>query len=204
MFYSQIGQDEQVLKYFNNKTDGFFVEVGAWNGINLSNTFALENLGWTGICVEPIPERFKELSANRKCKKFQVALDFESDKTLEFVLSGMLSGDLSRLDTARVSKKAGGLSNIISVKTMNFTELLDSADAPCLMDYLSIDTEGTEFDILRGLDYNKYNFRYITVEHNYKEPARTNIKNLLESKKYTLYRKNRHDDDYIFNSEHHA
>ena len=64
--YSQIGQDLEVLKRYNNKTDGFFVEIGASDGIELSNTYLLEtNFNWKGICVEPIPNRYKLLCQNR-------------------------------------------------------------------------------------------------------------------------------------------
>ena len=56
MSYSQLGQDLKVLEFYNNKLDGFFIEIGASDGINLSNTYLLEkNHNWKGICVEPIP-----------------------------------------------------------------------------------------------------------------------------------------------------
>jgi hypothetical protein len=66
MNYSQIGQDLEVLKFYNNKTDGYFIEIGASNGINLSNTYLLEkDYHWKGICVEPIPKNFELLCKNR-------------------------------------------------------------------------------------------------------------------------------------------
>ena len=203
MFYSQIGQDKNVLEHYNYKKDGYFVEIGAWDGVQLSNTYALEKLGWSGICAEPIPERYKDILKNRKCKTFNLAVDKESNKILKFVVSGMLSGDLARLDVERVKKEnknIGGISKVILVKTINFTEMLDKANAPNFIEYLSLDTEGSEYDILLGLDHNKYRFGYISVEHNYLEPGRTNIRNLLLSNGYVFKGANLHDDDYVFSS----
>lgn len=196
-FYSQLGQDRNVLQYYKNKTDGFFVEVGAWDGIELSNTYALEKHGWKGVCVEPLPQRYEALVKNRSCKCYNVAVDMESGKELEFVVAEMLSGDLQRLDKERVAREYG-LSKRIPVKTLNFTDLLNDANAPQFIDFLSLDTEGSEYDILKGLDFQKYTFGYISVEHNYKEPTRSNIRQLLESYGYTFRAQNKWDDDYVF------
>ena len=62
---------------------------------------------------------------------------------------------------------------------------------------MSLDTEGTEFEILKGTDFSKYSFNYLSIEHNYKEPIRTNIRNFLKEKGYKLYKENSWDDDYI-------
>jgi len=196
MFYSQLGQDKTVLEHYNHKREGFFVEIGAYDGVELSNTFALENLGWTGICVEPLPQRYEALKINRKCKTYNAAIDEISGKTLEFVVADMLSGDVTRLDTERV-KREHGLNNIIQVKTLSLTELLDSANAPSFIEFLSLDTEGTELDILKGCDFKKYRFGYITVEHNYKEPVRSQIRHLLETNGYMFKCQNQWDDDYV-------
>jgi len=196
-FFSQYGQDETVMKYYEHKKSGFFVEIGAFDGIHLSNTYALEKHGWTGICVEPLPQEYALLCKNRTSKNYNLAVDYESDKTLEFVVASVLSGDLSRLDTNRV-EKSHGLETRIPVKTINFTHLLDDANAPRFIEYLSLDTEGSEYDILRGLDFTKYTFGYISVEHNYKEPARSNIRELLQENKYIHVRENNCDDDFAF------
>ena len=134
---------------------------------------------------------------NRKCKTYNLAVDFESNKELDFVVNNFLSGDIERLDIARVAAEPGGLQKRIKVKTINFTEMLDDAQAPQFMEFLSLDTEGSEYDILNGLDHSKYRFGYISVEHNYKEPTRTKIKELLVSKGYTYKGPNKVDDDYI-------
>jgi hypothetical protein len=64
--YSQLEQDLNVLKFYNNKKNGYFIEIGASDGINLSNTYLLETqYGWKGICVEPLPSKTEVLKKNR-------------------------------------------------------------------------------------------------------------------------------------------
>ena len=195
-FYSQLGQDKNVLEYYSQKSDGYFVEIGAYDGVDLSNTYALELLGWKGICVEPLPSCYQTLIKNRTCKTYNVAVDKSGGHTLEFVVADMLSGDIDRLDKSRVDREFG-LSNRITVKTINITDLLDDAGAPNFIEFLSLDTEGSEYDILLGLDFNKYSFGYISVEHNYKEPVRTKIRELLQSQGYRFKGENKWDDEYV-------
>ena len=82
------------------------------------------------------------------------------------------------------------------MKTKTLTEILDYFNAPKYIDYLSLDTEGTELEILKGLDMNKYTIGYISVEHNYTE-LRQYIHEYLLSKNYIYSRWNRFDDEYI-------
>lgn len=200
-YYSQIGQDKTVLDYYKNKTDGYFVDIGAYDGVNISNTYAMEKLGWKGICVEPIPDLFTKLKANRNCILYNVAIDKDSDKILTFVDADYLSGDIERLNTERCkyyNPNNTGLDNTIKVKTLNFTKMLDESNAPNFIEFLSLDTEGSEYDILCGLDFNKYKFGYISVEHNFLEPARSNIRTLLLQNGYVFKKENQFDDDYIY------
>jgi hypothetical protein len=89
---------------------------------------------------------------------------------------------------------------IIDVQTISMNDLLDNNNAPNFIDYLSIDTEGSEFEILKTMDYDKYTFGIIHVEHNYVEPQRTNMKEFLLSKNYVYKRENKWDDEYIHKS----
>lgn len=67
MSYSQLNQDINVLKFYKNAKNKYFVDIGASDGIELSNTYLLEKeYNWKGICVEPIPYRFNDLCNNRK------------------------------------------------------------------------------------------------------------------------------------------
>jgi hypothetical protein len=93
--YSQIGQDLFVLNHFNNLRGGYFIEIGALNGITLSNTYLLEkNFEWKGICIEPSHDEYEKLVNNRKCICIDKAVYSKSGLNLEFVqkYDGLLSG----------------------------------------------------------------------------------------------------------------
>ena len=89
---------------------------------------------------------------------------------------------------------------VIDVETITLNDILDENEAPLFIDYLSLDTEGTELEILKSVDLNKYTFGLIDVEHNYLEPERTNIRDFLTSKGYSFKIDNMWDDQYIHNS----
>lgn len=196
---SQFGQDIHVLHtIYKNKPTGYFIEVGAYNGIESSNTYILEQLGWKGICVECNPKYYNELVNNRKTINFPYAVYTRNNDTMDFFDSGGYAGLV-------VTNKHLHIVNdpIIKVQTKTLPSILDEANAPNFIEYLSLDTEGSEFDILSTHDFEKYKFGYICVEHNRVEPNRTNIRTLLESKGYRHYRENGDtkwgviDDEYI-------
>ena len=88
----------------------------------------------------------------------------------------------------------------IQVKTLTLFDLLEKANAPKFIDYLSIDTEGSEYEILKNFDFSKYTFGLIDVEHNFVEPRRSLIKNLLILNGYIYKGQNEFDDMYYHNS----
>ncbi len=197
MSYSQMNQDLKCLEFFDNKKEGFFVDIGAHNGIELSNTYLLEkDYNWNGICVEPIKSVFKKLEKNRNCKCKNVGI-YDTKGEIEFsIIEGyfeMLSGISESINHHK------GIVDThckkITIPTITFTELLDECQAPPVMDFLSLDSEGSELKILKGLDHEKYKFRYITLEHNY-TPLREEIRKFLITKGYEYVSENSHDDIY--------
>ena len=197
--YSQLGQDLEVLRFYDNKPNGFFVEIGSSDGIELSNTYLLEkNHQWKGICVEPIPSKFKALCKNRPnslcCPH---AVYNESNKQVVFDICNkldLLSGISDNIDCHK--KIVNENKTQIIVKTISLNDLLDKANSPSFIEYLSLDTEGSELEILKSVDFQKYTFGVIDVEHNYVEPRRSQIKNLLTSNGYEYVRENHFDDCY--------
>jgi len=199
--YSQLNQDVDVIQFYKNKENGYFIEIGANDGINLSNSYLLEkNYNWKGICVEPIPDIFNKLKNNRPnsiC--VNKAIYSYSDIILKFNIAScdLLSGIVEHINCHKSSLNNG---KIIDVQTISMNDLLDNNNAPNFIDYLSIDTEGSEFEILKTINYDKYIFGIIHVEHNYIESQRKNIKDLLLSKDYIYKRENKWDDEYIHKS----
>lgn len=187
---SQLGQDLWVLEKLNWKQGGFFVEFGATDGVLLSNTWLLEkSFQWEGICAEPNPKFFEKLQRNRNCYLSSACVHRISGEKMQFVLADVYGGlvDHAREDD-HLAKRAAYEANgeVMQVETISLMDLLDRYNAPRIIDYLSIDTEGSEFTILEGIDWERYQFRCITVEHNY-AAQRQQICSLLMANGYELH-----------------
>lgn len=199
IYYSQYQQDAWLNEYFfKNKKSGVFVDIGAHDGVTLSNTcFFEKELGWTGICVEPLSGVFEELKANRGCicikgciaptsgkaQFLKIIGDQDNVMALE-MLSGLLHAydvnHLQRIDKAITQQN--GKKETIEVDCFKLNDLLDQYKIYHI-DYLSIDTEGGELDILKSIDYQKYLIDIIEVENNYNNEE---FANFLNSKGYVL------------------
>ena len=188
---SQLMQD-LFVNYILNKNDGFFVEVGACDGLVLSNTFFLEkNKNWTGILCEPAEFWHKKLSENRpNCIIEKKPIFNDSQKQVNFSTQ---KGGRSYIDNNN--------KDLISMGSISLNQLFSKHDVNKI-DYLSVDTEGSEYEILSSLDYKKYKPTIITVEHNYKKINRNKIFFLLKKNNYSRIFKSisRFDDWYIQDS----
>jgi len=197
---SQIKQDIFILSETGFKRNGFFVEFGATDGVTLSNTYLLESkFDWRGIVAEPLKSKYSELIKNRTCHVEDLCVWSESGKVLDF--NEAPNSDLSTIDEFSSSDlhselRLGG--NIFNVKTISLYDLLEKYNAPRYIDYLSIDTEGSEYEILKNFDFEKYAIKIITCEHNYTH-MRDNIYNLLTGAGYIRKYENlsQQDDWYV-------
>ena len=201
---SQHYQDLFVL--FHNQRSGtplynkYFVEFGAGDGTYLSNTLSLEQkYGWKGILAEPAKAHWKKLQSTRTAICDQRCVWTKSGETVTFVeasdpvLSSMepfINSDMN------AGHRQSGLR--YDVETVSLMDLLRQHNAPSIIDYMSIDTEGSELDILSRFDFNEYDVRVITVEHNY-TGARNKIFNLLSGHGFNrvLEGFSRADDWYV-------
>lgn len=197
---AQLRQDLFVLSTLSFKRGGFFVEFGATDGTNLSNTLLLEKgYGWKGILAEPARCWHEELRRNRKCSIETMCVWSESGKRMKFnetraselsTLVAFSEGDRHR------RKRRGGV--VYEVETISLEDMLVKHSAPSEIDYLSIDTEGSEYDILRRLNFSRYDIKVITCEHNYTD-AREKIYDLLTGLGYrrVFEEISRFDDWYV-------
>jgi FkbM family methyltransferase len=194
---SQIRQDIFVLTETNYKKKGFFVEFGATNGIDSNNTYLLETeFSWTGILVEPAKVWIKELTENRpnaiidnSCvwKQSNITLPFfETDISYLSTIEQFSSNDDHR-DSRLKGKR-------YQVNAISLQDLLYKHSAPEVIDYLSIDTEGSEFEIIEAFDFSAYNIRIITIEHNF-TIQREKIFNCLTNNGYERVYQNLSDFD---------
>lgn len=184
--YSQYKQDMFVLTQLGFKRNGYFVEFGATNGLELSNTYILEKqLGWSGILAEPAKCWHEEIKIHRQC---HIETDCVWKKTGEILKFNQVnSANVSTLDlfssVVDGHQKARKRGTIYDVTTISLLDLLIKFNAPTKIDYLSIDTEGSEYEILSNFDFEKYQFKVITCAHNH-TGAREKIFKLLTSKGY--------------------
>lgn len=204
---SQLNQDIFVLQSLDFKKNGFFIEIGAADGVNLSNTYLLEKqFNWNGILCEPSSIYKKTISNNRKAK-IETNCIYNKNTKIQFVETAYPM--LSTLEKFKIYDHHRGLrskyrsykyyKNTISVKSF-----LKKHKCPINIDYLSVDTEGSEYLILKNFDFNKYKIKIITVEHNFTK-NRDKIYKLLKSNNFTrVTAKTRHDDWYINNEIHNS
>lgn len=184
--HGQLFQDLFVLHELSEKTNGFFVEFGATNGKSLSNTFLLEKkYGWTGILAEPAKAWHSELEANRGCTIDHRCVAEKTGQVVSFNETELL--ELSTIDKyssndARANERASG--RRYEVETVSLNDLLGQHNAPAEIDYLSVDTEGSELSILQNLDFARYRPNIITVEHNFVASTRSAINALLARQGY--------------------
>jgi hypothetical protein len=191
-FHSQMGQDKWVSEgVFPDVKDGFFVDVGSADGTWMSNTKALEERGWTGICIDAFPRKMQ----GRTCQVVKAVVFSESGKRIQFLLADGWGGIID--DTFGVSKDRVPGAPIVEFTTVTLGEILDRAKAPRFIHYMSMDIEGGEVHALKGFPFDKYQLGALTVEHNFIEPKRSEIKALLEEHGYRRFWTSVRDDFYL-------
>jgi FkbM family methyltransferase len=178
--HSQLDQDLLAVLTSGFKERGFFVEFGATNGRDLSNSLLLESrLNWTGILAEPGLVWRDALAANRTVSISNKAVWSASGVELEFVEDGELS-TISKFKSSDQHVRKG---RTYKVTTITLLDLLKEFGAPTHIDFLSVDTEGSELDVLSSFDFSQYSFGLICVEHNY-TANRKKIQDLLAAHGY--------------------
>jgi len=202
-YYSQDGQDKFLVEeLFRDKKNGFYVDIGANDGVSLSNTKILEDIGWDGVCVEPLPQSFNKLINNRNCLKYNLAIS-EVNGNLQFLeidgYSEMLSGLYETYDPRhleRINRELnlyGGTKKIIDVESKRFSDLIDRDN----IDYVSIDVEGSELNVIKSINFDKHNIFCISVENNY---GNNDVENYLKNFGFKFFTNIGADNFFIKNN----
>lgn len=187
--FSQWHEDEILIEFFQDQDGGFFVDVGAHDGIRLSNTYLLGLLGWTGICIEAHPEYADQCVRNRPesiCIHGACIGDNRGRVTFYTEREGLFSSLSSDTGPARrhyrhsLGQPFGGF-QVIEVPGLTLDSALMDICRP--IDLVSIDVEGSELDVLAGLDLEKYRPRVLLVEAN-SAPAARQMDHYLSSQGY--------------------
>jgi FkbM family methyltransferase len=173
-FKSQVGQDKWVCEFFNNKRGGYFLDIGAFDGVIFSNTHYLEKeLGWTGICIEAGMMYYSQLVKNRSCECLHNAI-YKDNIQVNF----------------NENWTAGSINNSGNqvVNAITFERLLKGRQK--LIDYISLDIEGFEYAALTKFPFKTHESILWTIEHNShldEGKQKEQIRNIMQTNGYNYY-----------------
>lgn len=198
---AQLFQDLWALWVADGRRRGYFVEFGATDGVYLSNTWLLEKeFGWTGVLAEPNPVYGKALRRNRGCAVSTLCVHSVTGRTVDFLAAR--KSEFSRIydiapGDSHEDRRSDG-AEVIPVQTISLNDLLRQRGAPKEIDFLSIDTEGSEHEILSALDFDRWRPRALAVEHNF-TPMREPLFELMTARGYHRMWPglSRYDDWYV-------
>lgn len=201
-YYSQDGQDVFVVeRLFDQKRGGVFIDVGANDGVTFSNSYYLEKqLGWSGLALEPIPGTYEKLRASRKCICEQVcAAERCGEARFQCVpgggemLSGLVEYQAQQHKRRIASYVRDSQSQEISVRCVRLGDIAMQYNMTAI-DFLSIDTEGSELAVLKGVDWDRMQIAAIAVENNYYSLG---ICHFLRDRGYVCIARFNNDELYI-------
>jgi len=175
--YFGLNKIDRKLRRFLPNRDGFFIELGANDGLKQSNTKYFELFrGWSGILIEPDPKNYNLLRHNRSenSESFNaacVSFDFPEPE-IAMMYSDLMTSPLegrNEIPNARAHAKLGegfwgGVSYEFLAPARTLNSILKEAHAPSNIQLLSLDVEGAELEVLLGLDFSQYSFDYLLIE----------------------------------------
>jgi len=187
---SQLLQDIFASFVVHDNFEKTYLEFGATNGVELSNTYMLENeFGWSGVLSEPDPQWITDLKKNRPNSKIITKCIWKkSNEKLKFFSSN--HGVLSTLEEFKYSDNESMPRNVndrvkegknILVETISLNDLVEENFNSICPSYISVDTEGSEFEILNSFNFSKYRPVVFTVEHNFTKLQNDIDKIMLEN-----------------------
>ena len=185
LYESQLGQECIVDTIFDGKKNGVFVEIGVGDGRNISNTYFLEkHRNWTGLLCEPSVKFHNSIRRERKATLVAAAVYDRTGLELQFseVVGNEELSTLADQKTYDLHDRSGARRYLVT--TISFNDLYREYLGPTTIDYLSIDTEGSELTILRAIDFETIDISVISVEHSYNASKLQELKNLLEPAGY--------------------
>lgn len=204
-YFSQYGEDFLLWNFFDFKSRGYFVDIGAFDGVHLSNSYSFELGGWKGVCVEPHPFYFdlcrksrpKSVCINKACGSSR------EDGALLHVDNTGLFSSLKNIGTdENITGHFGLLKdlnlevNSIQVDVVTLNSVLESNHYNSSLDFVSIDVEGAEAEVLHGFDINKHKPRVLVVETN-NQNSEKEISSYLADSGYLLARRTKANSFFV-------
>jgi FkbM family methyltransferase len=198
-FVSQFGEDRFAWSLLGRQTTGFFIEAGAFDGYHLSVTYALEAMGWNGLLVEAIPDRYRDCQARRPNSRVVNAVLSPDGATgvAEFIVMQDQAFSYS-LTPERKAAPIAGQDKAVTIPRATLNQLLADHHGP--IDLALLDLEGDEVSALRGFDLARFRPRVMIIEDNTlgnNEP----LKAFMQSQPYQLAARVAINEVYIRNDE---
>ena len=172
---SQVFQDLFVCYFSDLKNKGIFIEIGGGNGVDLSNTYMLEKkFSWKGVICEPDIRLHNDILAKRKCFLEKKPVHNSSNKKIYFSFKEPYESFIA----------SKGNSSSKKMSSISLNALIEKYQLGKNIDYISIDTEGNELDIIKKFNFKKFNVKIFTIEHNFKKNKREIIYKILKKNNY--------------------
>ncbi len=185
-----MGESELVFEYFKKRPNGFFVEVGANHPTRRSQTWFLEQQGWKGLLVEPNPALCEQLRTSRpNSQVFEMALGADYDVGEADLHIGKADGHSAL--KPRVSTVLTGQRIRVTVKTLDW--VMENA-GPKEVDFVSIDVEGMELEVLRGFDLGRWQPKLLVIEDMF---VNHQTHRYVKAQKYKLVRRTGYNNWYV-------
>ena len=209
MFHSQDGQDMYLEhNIFKGYKNGIYVDVGAHDGVSINNTLYFEkNNNWTGVNIEPIKKVFDKLVINRPNNINLNCAVCNNDGETEFLCNTgyteMISGIKNNFDPRhlqrleRENNAMGSTTEVIKINTKKLQTIFDENNISHV-NYLSIDVEGAEFEVIKSINFDKVFIDVIGFENNYNDTS-IPIVQYLEEKNFIVFHKSL--DIFMINKE---
>ncbi len=203
--YSQFGEDSKIINFFQNKSSNYYVEVGANDGIRDSNTALLEQDGWKGLLIEANPELIPLISQYRPNSIVIHSAVVAPDKIGSIDFHQVVGGptNLDGLSTTIGSDTLlsriysyGGEVQVVKVPATTLDDILMKNNVPHEFEFLSLDVEGAELEVLKGLSLNRFHPRIILIEDN-SYGADLSVRNHLRQQGYIRVHRTGVNDWYV-------
>jgi FkbM family methyltransferase len=194
-FYSYGGIDSVVNNIFRNQKNGFYVDVGAQHPIKNNNTYLLHKKGWEGVNIDLDQKNINLFNVSRKndCNICAAISSLEKDANLYYYHEG---SPINTLSKEIADRQKAIIKETRTIKTKTLTSILENSKFKNKeIDFLSIDVEGVELEVLQGLNLNIYKPKIIVVElldldSKKLEIKNLNINNVINSEIYKYIEKN--------------
>lgn len=199
--FAQFGEDQILERIFGGKGRGYCVEVGAYDGLTGSATYLFERKGWDCLLIEPLPESFEQITRNRQALVKNVAVSSTEGEQTFTVAENVEQMSTLQLTTEHDQwiRDVGGSARQVVVPTATLDTLLEEAGFPWI-DFITIDVEGHELEVLKGVSLEKHKPRILIIEDN-STGGDSEVTRYLTGERYVNFRRTGVNDWYAHEND---